>query len=179
MDVVSIKLADGCRELLGASETTMVESSALSFVGRQGLTLSSMLTVGVSSIEKHGRHDAVPVVAGLLHDLADAWPPLLLGGPGVFDGGTFPNIFAVIATRRSRKLTRDDDSSSNPACAASHAAGSMMRISTVVTASLLPYPTTSEETIPRKDATRTGGWSSCTRTNAGDDPTMFRMCHGR
>lgn len=138
--MTSIKLAGGCRELLGASETTVGESSTLSFVGRQDLTLSSAITVGVSSTEKHGRHDAVPVVAGLVHDLADVWPPLLLGGPGVFDGGTFPNIFAVIATRRSRKLARDDDSSSSPAYAASHAAGSMILFSTVVTASSCRIP---------------------------------------
>lgn len=135
VDEASVKVIGGCKELQGASETIVVESPVLSFVGRQGLALSSAPTVGVSSAEKHGRHDVVVLVGvGLAHDLADIWPPLLLGGPGVFDGGTFPNIFAVIATRRSRKLTRDSSNSSGRACAASHAAGSTKRPSTIVTA---------------------------------------------
>jgi len=158
-DVMSNKLAGDCRELLEASETTVSESSALSFVGRQGLTLSSAFTVGVFSTEKHGRHDAVPVVAGLMHDLADVWPPLLLGGSGVFDGGTFPNIFAVIATRRSRKMTRDD-SSNSPACVASHAADSMMRLSTVVTMSSCRIPRRTKNSFV-KMLIRTGGCLNC------------------
>lgn len=118
-DDESVEAAGGCRALQGASETT--ESPTILSFGRQGFALSSTPTFGVSSAEKHGRHEAVP--AGLAHDFG----VIPLGGPGVFDGGTFPNIFAVIAAR-SRKLTRGNG---GPACAASHAAGST-HLSTVV-----------------------------------------------
>lgn len=129
-DVRSVKVASGCREVHGAWETTDVMSSTLSLVGRQGFALSSTPAIGVSSTEKQGKQDAVvPAVVDLAPGLAVS--SLLLGGPGVFDGGTFPNIFAVIATRWSRKLTRDS-SGGCCVCAASHAAGTTIRLSTVV-----------------------------------------------
>ncbi|KOX78639.1 Guanine nucleotide-binding protein-like 3 like protein [Melipona quadrifasciata] len=93
----------------GASETTDMQ---LSF-GLQGFDFSSVSVAGVSSTEKHGKH-AAPL--GLAHDLTDVVPSFE-GGPGVFDGGTLPNIFAVIA-RKLNSLNRDGRSS--PPCAASH-----------------------------------------------------------
>lgn len=86
----------------GASETTGIQ---LSF-GLQGFDFSSVSVAGVSSTEKHGKH-AAPL--GLTHDLTDVVPSFE-GGPGVFDGGTLPNIFAVIA-RKLNSLNRDGRSS--------------------------------------------------------------------
>jgi hypothetical protein len=161
-DGTSVKAADVCKELHDASNIIDVISSALSFVGRQGLAWSSALTVGVSSTEKQGRHDAVvSAVVGLTHGLAVS--PLLVGGPGVFDGGTFPNIFAVIATRWSRKLTRDSSGGCR-VCTASHAAGSTIRLSTiVVTASFRYTPANEGERMQRY-------WNRLSR----DDSATFR-----
>lgn len=105
-DGMSVKVADDCRELHGASKITDVVSTALSFVGRQDLVFSSTLTVGViSSTEKQGRHDAVVLaVVGPTH--CSVVSPLLVGGPGVFDGGTFPNILAAWLSRRDGRASR-------------------------------------------------------------------------
>ena len=72
----------------GASETTGTQLS----LGLQGFDFSSATMPGVSSAEKQGKH-VVPV--SLAQDLADG--PTVEGGPGVLDGGTLPNIFAIIA----------------------------------------------------------------------------------
>lgn len=83
----------------GASETTGTFS-----LGLQGFDFSSVRMGGASSTEKQGRQ---VVAVGLAHDLPGA--PSFVGGPGVFEGGTLPNIFAVIAGRLS-SLNRDGGS---------------------------------------------------------------------
>lgn len=81
----------------GASETTAGTFS----LGLQGFDFSSLRMGGASSTEKQGRQ---VVAVGLAHDF-DV-PSFAVGGPGVFEGGTLPNIFAVIAGRLS-SLNRD------------------------------------------------------------------------
>lgn len=95
----------------GASETTEVQ---LSF-GRQGFDFSSAWPLEVSSDEKQGKH-VVPVDFGA-QDLMDEMLEQG-GGPGVFEGGTLPNMFAVIALGSSR--LNGDGGSPPPPRPASH-----------------------------------------------------------
>ena len=70
----------------GASETT---TGTFSLALQEGFDFSSGRMGGVSSTEKQGRQ-VVAAVVGLAHDF-DA-PSFAVGGPGVFEGGTLPNI---------------------------------------------------------------------------------------